>query len=399
MKRTAFLMMTLILLSTLLSGCWSRKELNDLSLAAAIGIDKDGDQFKVSVQAIIPSEVASKKGGGYEVPVTVYTATSKTIVEAIRKMTTTAPRKIYLAQLRVVVIGEALARSGIGKAMDFLLRDHEVREEDLYVLIAKGLRAEETLQVLTRVDKIPAKRMYGSLSTLHKYWAPSPVIKLDEVSYDLLTSNKEIAIIGVGIQGQGKGDKKDNVESVIPSTFLKFVGASVFKKDKLIGWLNERESKGYNYITNRVIKTAGHFPCPAEGIIATDVVRTKTDVKGKIVKGEPQIDIHVRMEANVADVECSIDLTNPNSIDKLQELANKELQSIIKDTIAKVQHEFKSDIFGFGEAIHRSNPGTWKRIGKNWGRIFPNVPVNVTTDIKIRNMGTITDPSLKVMKE
>ncbi|MEF2968319.1 Ger(x)C family spore germination protein [Paenibacillus sp. M1] len=391
MKKGLTLMMMMICLSLFLSGCWSRRELNELAVASAIGIDKVGNRYQVSVQIVVPNEVASKKGGGYETPVAVYTTTAKTMAEAIRKMTTISPRKVYLAQLRVIVIGEELAREGISSALDFLIRDHEVREEDLFTLVGKEGSAGDIVKVLTHMDKIPADRIRGGLRTLDKYWAPTSVIKLDEISYDLLTHERQLAVTGTDIKGGKTGDEgtKKNVESVESPAILQFAETAVFRDDKLIGWLNEKESKGYNYITDRVEKTAGHFACPGGGTLAVDVIRTKTKIIGHFRNGKPSIEVDLRMEENVADVECTLDLTDPKTVDTLQEKGEAELQDIIKTALDKAQHEFKSDIFGFGEALHRSDPVAWRKIRKNWDEVYPDIPVKVETKVFIRNMGTI----------
>ena len=46
-----------------------------------------------------------------------------------------------MSHLRIVVFGEELAREGIAKAIDFLLRDHEIRA-DFYMLVAREERAQ-----------------------------------------------------------------------------------------------------------------------------------------------------------------------------------------------------------------------------------------------------------------
>ncbi|SDN66931.1 spore germination protein KC [Paenibacillus sp. yr247] len=56
-----FLLTTMVLLS---AGCWNRRELNELAIAGAIGIDKAGNQIRLSVQVMNPGEIAVKKGGG-----------------------------------------------------------------------------------------------------------------------------------------------------------------------------------------------------------------------------------------------------------------------------------------------------------------------------------------------
>jgi len=402
MNRKINLSVLVIVISIFLSGCWSRRELNDLALASAIGLDKAGSEIRVTVQIINPSEVAAKAGGGggYQTPVTVYSTTAKTVLEATRKLTTIAPRKVYLSQLRVVVIGEELAREGIGPALDYLARDREVREEDLYTLIAKGESARETLKVLTHLDKIPAMKMYGAMKTLQKYWAPTSAIQLSEITFDLMTLNKHPAISGIVVQGnKGDGDTKKTVETTESTTYLQFIGTAAFHKDKLVGWLDESESKGYNYITNRVVKTAGKIACPNGGVLALDVIRTKTKVTGYWDDENPRIEVAVRMESNVADVQCDIDLADPETILLLQKKGEEQLKSVIHKALNKVQHELKTDIFGFGAALHRSNRQAWKNIQKDWDRTFPDVPVNVKTKMLIRNLGTMGNSLQKEIEE
>ncbi|MDQ7863513.1 Ger(x)C family spore germination C-terminal domain-containing protein [Peribacillus frigoritolerans] len=50
----------------------------------------------------------------------------------------------------------------------------------------------------------------------------------------------------------------------------------VFKKDKLVGWLNRNDSKGVSYITDHVKSTAVNIPCEGEQItVITNSSHTK----------------------------------------------------------------------------------------------------------------------------
>lgn len=95
MKRISALILLNLAVSLLLSGCWSRRELNDLAIAVAAGVDKVGDRYRLSVQVAIPGQVASKKAGSSQAPATLYTAEGDTLFEAARRMTQISPRKIY----------------------------------------------------------------------------------------------------------------------------------------------------------------------------------------------------------------------------------------------------------------------------------------------------------------
>ena len=67
----------------------------------------------------------------------------------------------------MLVIGEDLAKEGIGESLDLLSRDWELRS-DFYVVIAKDMTAEEILNVTTTIESIPANKMFNTLKTSEK---------------------------------------------------------------------------------------------------------------------------------------------------------------------------------------------------------------------------------------
>lgn len=63
------------------SGCWNNRELGELGIAAALGIDKDGDRFIATVQLVNPAEISSLKGSGTSAPIIVYSEKGKTLLK------------------------------------------------------------------------------------------------------------------------------------------------------------------------------------------------------------------------------------------------------------------------------------------------------------------------------
>ncbi|MBP3962580.1 Ger(x)C family spore germination C-terminal domain-containing protein [Paenibacillus lignilyticus] len=53
-------------------------------------------------------------------------------------------------------------------------------------------------------------------------------------------------------------------------------------------------------------------------------------IKGKIVNGQPQIDVTIRVEGNIGEVECMVDLGKNQTIDMLQEEVSKEIMNAIQ---------------------------------------------------------------------
>ncbi|AHC17984.1 MULTISPECIES: Ger(x)C family spore germination protein [Paenibacillus] len=401
MKRKIAILCLILALVLLLTGCWNRRELNELAIAVGMGIDKQGDQFRVSLQVVDPGKASAKKGAGGGAPATLYTEEADTIFEAIRKITTISPRRMYFSHLRICVIGESMATEGMAKSLDLLSRYHQFRT-DFYIVVSKGTSAEDTLKIMTPLDPIPANDLFSSLETSQKNWSPSTTVTLDELVSALTSEGMQPVLTGLRIVGNKEtGETSGNVQEIAPSARLQYSGLAVFRKDRLIGWLNETESRGYNFIRGKVQSSVGFVACPRGGKVVSEIIRTQTTIKGNVYRGEPQVNIKMQVEANVGEVECNdLDLTQVGTIYDIEKKEEEKIEEIMKMAVRKAQKSYKADIFGFGEAIHRADPRTWKSIKKNWDyEHFAELPVNIKVNFKIRRLGTIGSSFLNDIKE
>ncbi|MHA6482942.1 Ger(x)C family spore germination protein [Paenibacillus sp. strain BS8-2] len=377
----------------ILTGCWNRMELNEIGIAIGLGIDKKKNgQYGVSVQVVDPSEAAEGKGSSGRAPVTMFEAEDRTIIGALRKMTTMSPRRIYFSHLRILVLGEALARSGIGDIMDFLFRSQELRP-DYYVIIARDATAQDTLKVLTPLNKLPADSLFSSLLLSERLWAPTSAITTNMLLRTLLNPGKELILTGVRIHKGGDipSDSLDNVKQILSPSYLQFSGLSIFKGDKLVGWLNEKNSKGYNFVADKVRTTIGDIRCPDGGTMALELVRTHSRMKTGMKDGQPYGSVLVEAEAAIPEAECSLDLSKQQNIEKIQREAEHRMVEGISDTISLAQNTYKSDIFGFGYAFHRSNRREWSKLKHDWNEHFSGMPIEIKANIKIRGIGTMAN--------
>ncbi|MNN09369.1 Spore germination protein A3 precursor [compost metagenome] len=103
----------------------------------------------------------------------------------------------------------------------------------------------------------------------------------------------------------------------------------------------------------------------------------------------------------MGEVECSdLDLTKVSTIYDLQKRSEEKIAGVMESAIKKAQKSYKADIFGFGEAIHRSNPKAWKSLKQNWdNEYFPELPVTIKVDFKIRRLGTTGSSFLNEIKK
>ncbi|CAG9608709.1 Ger(x)C family spore germination protein [Pseudoneobacillus rhizosphaerae] len=383
----------------MLSGCWSSKEITELMIVTGMGIDRDSDtgEYKVTVQIINPGEIASQTKTE-RLEVTTYQTTGESIYEVMRRFSTKVPRRMYLAHIQLVIFGEELAKEGIGKTLDFISRNHEFRT-DFFILVSKNGKAEEVLNVLTPTEASPSVSLYSSINVSEKIWAPTKGVHLDELLNTLVSEGKHPVLTGVEVRGdKERGDTVSSLEQIKPAAVTKITGFAAFRNDKLVGWLTENESKGYNYIINNIKSTVGSIPCEDSGIIALDVKKIKTDLKTNVKSGKPSITIKTNIEADLGEIQCDMDLSKTSVIKQIEEDAAKQVQSLMEHSITKAKEDLKSDIFGFGETIHRQHPKAWKKLKGNWDETFQDLEISFDMNYEIRRIGTISNSFQKVIK-
>ncbi len=122
-------------------------------------------------------------------------------------------------------------------------------------------------------------------------------IKLDQLSNAIVTPGKSTVISGIQIIGDHKvGTSNKNIDYTRPPVRLKYSGNAIIKKDKLVGWLNENESRAYSVITNQSKRSSIHVACPNGGNIGIDVARIKSKVYAVVKNDKPEIFIESRAE-------------------------------------------------------------------------------------------------------
>ncbi|MFD1904480.1 hypothetical protein ACFSQ7_11080 [Paenibacillus rhizoplanae] len=151
-----------------LPGCWSSKELNELAVVMALGIDTAPQGYAVSAQVLNSGEARNNKGeSGKSLPVLTYKATGQTVPDALQHILSAAPHALYLSHIRVLVLGEELARQGVSDIMDFITRNHQLRS-DFFLVVAKHSLASDILEINTSFEPIPANSLYSSILVSHK---------------------------------------------------------------------------------------------------------------------------------------------------------------------------------------------------------------------------------------
>ncbi|TCM99037.1 spore germination protein KC [Paenibacillus sp. BK033] len=400
--RTVIIVLVAAMSCFMLSGCWNRRELNELAVSVAVGVDKKGDGIILSDQILNAGAISGQSNrSSTSAPVNLFQESGGSFQEAARKMTRRSTRKIYVGQLQMLILGEDFAREGVTKVLDHISRDHEYRS-DFYVIVARETEARDVLRISTPLEKTPATKLKNSLEVSAKAWGGTTAVEFRDFTSNLISKSREAVLTGLRLEGSfEKGNNLSNTTKVFPSARLVFAGLAVFKKDKLIGWLDEKESFGYNFTQGKITSTSLLQPCPdSDRKLTVELVRTKSKMKAFIKDGKPLVQIDVKADGIVTDAQCPLDFTKPETITQIENNSNAQIKSYISSAVQKMQSSrYNSDIFGFGALFERKYPKYWKKAKSEWDSVFPTIQIKIQPKVNVKQMFKTTKSFSERMKE
>jgi spore germination protein KC len=373
-----------------LTGCWDRRELNEIGIVMAAGIDKDEEgKFILTSQIIRPT--SSQKGASNSGN-TVVMVTSKgdTLLEAVRNNAKKFDRISFFAHVKIIVISEKVAREGIYDIIDLVSRAPQFRS-NIWLIVAKDKKASEVLQIKSGIESIQASYLEG-------------IIKGKKVNTEISASR--VLDIIKKIQGEGINpvtgafkiitDENPQVEeknsSIKKSIILS--ETAVFNKDKLVGYLNEVETRAFNIVSGNTKTTSIRVPSNSDESKFTSILisKVKSDIKPYIINGNISFEINIKVTGDIFEVQDKTDVLKQEELNKLNDKFSKVIEKDINRCIYKTQNELKTDILGFGSTLNRKYPGEWKKIKEQWNTIFVDIPYTINVDTTIKDTGLILKP-------
>ncbi|WDM21785.1 Ger(x)C family spore germination protein [Paenibacillus polymyxa] len=394
-RRIGGLCLVLLLFAPLLSGCWDSVELNQRAVVAGIGIDLVGESdYEVSLQVIVADEIAGAKARG-DTPVVLYREKGKNLFQALRRASQRVPRIISLAHTKLVVIGEKLARAGIGDMMDSLERSTEIRLP-VKMLVARGNTGKDVLAIMTAIGRIPANDISGKLETSERLYAGDYAVTIDDVIRSLSHKGGGPVLTGLGVNGNlEQAASKNNVDNILPKAIVHINGMGVFKKDRLVHWLDDDQAIGLSMINNKVKSAQTTLSCGKNReTIGIETLFSATKIHTRMEQGEPIFVINLKQTGAVQEAECSINLQSPEVMKRLQEQWSEETKKVIALTVRDIQRT-RSDVIGFGLALERSHPQQWKKLSPDWSRYFAESTVRIQVTSILKHTQSRTNPYSK----
>ncbi|MDA7026472.1 Ger(x)C family spore germination protein [Bacillus sp. CLL-7-23] len=398
--RRKYLLVLFMLTSMLLQGCWDKKEMTDLALISAVGIDKDKNKrYEITFQIINPSSVAGGLQGGQggeRPPVTSFSVAGDNFTSVSRQASTEVSRRLYYAHANVVIIGEEVAKDeGIVKILDVIDRDTEFRSTSTLV-IAKGTKAKDIVRTVTTIEKIPANKINKVLQFTEEQEGEHIKVGVQDVLQSLASKSKSPLVPLIKLTGdKEKGESMENVQTTSPSAVVKAGGMAVIKDGKFVDRLTGKIARGVLWIRGRVKKTHVNIKWNhQEDAVTYDLTRQKTKVTPQLKNGKLKMVVHVDTEGDVGEVNTSIRLEDPKVLHQIEQKIEKKLKKQLEETVRFAQ-ENKIDVLQFGDIVYRSQPNMWKKIEKQWNdKHFPQLDVDISINSFVHRTGLKANPKM-----
>ena len=381
------------LLLAFLPGCWNRREPEELALVLAAGFDMDQEtgDFKIIAQIANPLGLGGEgpeAGGGGDAETTwVVAAMGETPFEASRNLITKSTREINFTHTTVVFFSEEIARQGLHQLLDFLDRERQFR------LVAHPLVVDGDLRKAMEVDfvmeEVGAVGYVRSLRNTSEDRAVTRSLFLRDI-YNIFTQpGWEVTIPRAHIITDEEGE-------MIEESPVHMSGLAAFYKDRMVGWLNDKESRGLNWVIGDISRAVYVLEAPTEGgrPASVEIFQSSSQMRARVQEDEVAITLEIQADGRLQETHTEEQwLTEESELTRsLDRRLAQAIRNDVRLALETAQQELRSDIFGFGNLIYRTLPKEWDRLEGRWDEIFPRVRVEVIVDANVRRTGLIKDP-------
>nr|MDA8226134.1 Ger(x)C family spore germination protein [Desulfitobacterium hafniense] len=235
----------IIVLLPMVTGCWGKREVEQLGFVIAMGVDageKPG-RYKITYQIAMPQNGTD----GGELKDWTMTVEGSSIRQSEEHVYEVLNKQPFVGSTKVIVIGEGAAKEGINKVLDFFQRFYEFRRT-AYLFLGKGT-AEEILNTKRKTGSIPGLNILAQMEQ-NEAVSTVPSFRLGHFltvnatpGYDAM-----LPVLEILEPGEHEMEYKGNMKQVALHT------SGVFRGDELAGYLTEQETKGTLWINGEVEK-------------------------------------------------------------------------------------------------------------------------------------------------
>ncbi|MDR7866728.1 MAG: Ger(x)C family spore germination protein [Sporomusaceae bacterium] len=395
----------LCLLAALLTlGCNGSRETDEVTYVITVGIDAaPGGQLNVTYRLAKPSAQggeAGMGGGGLSSEAITFNAPSLAVARDL--LNSQVARVPSLSHVKVFVIGESLARKGVGDALGPLLRFREFRGS-MYIHIADNTTAAELIRANKPIiEKLGTRWVEGQMASASETgYYPRSFIHDFYVSLKAGSGSPYAVLAGIS-SGSGEGKPQGGLVAgektgeylaegvgIRGGNPVTLIGAALFRGDKMVGKLTSEESRMLAMLVGEFRRGYITVQDPLQPKSAINVHlrpgrQPKIDVR--LVDGNVVIDIDILLEGEVTSIGSGINYESRNYNQLLEDQISAVIRQDVLKTVRYTQ-QVGSDPANFGKYI-RPRFSTYNEYRQfDFDSKYPTAEVNVKVTTQIRRTG------------
>lgn len=372
-SKRVFISIFVIIYLLCTAGCWNYRELDDLAIVAGAAIDKGADgQYTVTTEVVDVDGNNDTKSESK-----LISMHGKTILDAIRNGISITGKKLYWSHCKVAILSKEIAEEGVTKVLDVFLRDAEIRN-DVDIVYSRQDTAREILEAQETTESIKAFAIDKVLKNQIKI---SKAPKTDLLDYSIELQTKGISMVIPAV----------HLEEVKGNMIPRVAGAAIIKDDKLVGELGEEDTQALLFVRNEVKggvlvddKNVG-LSAP----ISMEIFRNDTKVKPVVEAGKIKFKVNILVTVGIDEIQGNENFGDEKAVNRLEASTSAATQKKVTDFIKKIQSEYGTDIFLFGDKLREKNVNKWKSVSGRWEEVFRNLEVDVDAKVHIKNSALI----------
>lgn len=329
----------LIILLFTCTSCYDYKEINNLAIISAIGVDYDNDKYIITLELL--NDQIDKDSS----KITSYTkvGSGDTLTSAIESAADKLAKQPLFNHIKLMVLSDTIVQNKFDNIIDLFLRNTYFRE-NFYVISSMNTKPDMLLNNTTDENPVASNAITSLLENVSYSSNTNVLKKFDEIVEEVTTFGIDTCFSNIDLK---------ETEFIIN-------GMIIFKDYDYKETLNNDYVKLYNILRNE-------FDRPTFTIKYDNLDFTVAINNGKLDSSIENgvINIKGNLMGRILDNDPNFNIRNKDNLEKLDnnfsELLNEQLQEFIK-TI----QESGSDILGITEKYYKK---TRKKDKEYWQKL------------------------------
>ena len=382
-----FKLLFILLIPLLLTGCYDRKELDDLAYVIAIGIDKGEEKnLDITYQVAIPLKLSGTESSTGKENYTTYTVSAPSLYLANSIVNTQTSKEINLANVKLIIYSEELAKEDLSGHISELMANVDIRPKTT-IAICEG-KTKDFLSNVSPVLESSTARFYELFFASNNYTN----LFVSSELFDFYKSAQSIDRDAHAIVLKSSKEKTDSNQketeknnSSNEKNEIQISGIATFDGGKMTSTIPIEKALSHLILTNTLERGTVGIPDinePEEIVTFTLTPSRKCSYEINIQDNIPNIKITTYINAHILSSEDTTDYVNKENRDKLKKSLESKLTNQLTDYLDTLK-EINSDIVALGKYA-KINYLTWDEFEKiKWKEIFKNSKIEIISKVDL----------------